>query len=193
DAGMDDYLPKPIKRDVLAAALAKWLPDHPDVPVKVEESEQVAASKSPREEGPSNDSALDIAVLAELADLMGEGLGDVISAYLSDTPVQLSAIEAAIGQRDYEVIGRCAHSVKSSSKSLGTLVLGRTAEALEMLARGKGPMDEVERLLAAMHAAFATAANRLREVSVAAAVRFPNVQGKDEQAALFVKEAAPAN
>ncbi len=50
---------------------------------------------------------------------MGEGIESVIGTYLSDTPTQLAALETAITQRDYEVLGRGAHSVKSSSQSLG--------------------------------------------------------------------------
>jgi HPt (histidine-containing phosphotransfer) domain-containing protein len=97
-----------------------------------------------------------------------------------------------MGQRDYEVLGRSAHSVKSSSQSLGTLVLGRAAEALELLANAKGSFQEAERLLAAMRAAFDAAKSRLIEVATAAAVRLPNARADDHQMGMFVKPVALA-
>jgi len=186
-AGMDDYLPKPVKRDAMAIALAKWLPARTapvTAPALVESASGIVSS---------NESGLDAAVLAELADLMGEGLGDVLDTFMSDTPIQLAAIAAAIQQRDYEVLHRGAHSVKSSSYSIGTVVLGRAAEALETLAGAHGALDEAGRLLEAMHVAFVAAEPRLREVAAREAAgsmgaRSPaGSSGEDDQRRLFVK------
>ena len=196
EAGMDDYLAKPIKRDVLATALAKWLPAHAAhaallAAVSITNADDAAgAPQQSSARPPSNESALDMSVLAQLAELMGEGIESVIGTYLSDTPIQLASIQTAIEQHDYEVIGRCAHSVKSSSLSLGTLVLGRTADALEKQARTQGALTEAEKLLGAMRVAFTAAESRLRELATSAAIRFPNVHEPHEQVALFVKEAA---
>lgn len=55
------------------------------------------------------------------------------------------------------MLGRSAHSVKSSSLSLGAVVVGRIAAAIDDLARTKGALSEAERLLAALRAAFAIA------------------------------------
>jgi len=193
NAGMDDYLPKPVKREVLAAALAKWLPTHTAQVAAANVTEGADQAQLAHARSPSNESALDMAVLAELAELMGEGLGHVIGTYLSDTPTQLAAIAKAIAQADYEGMGRCAHSIKSSSQSLGTLVLGRAAEGLEMLAHERSPLDEAERLLAAMRVAFDAAKSRLVEVATAAAVKFPDAPGHDERVSMFVKQAAQAS
>ncbi|HEY8508098.1 MAG TPA: response regulator [Steroidobacteraceae bacterium] len=157
-AGMDDYVTKPIKRDVLAAALARYLkPDTPALP-----SPEPAGSPAL-----STESAIDAATLDQLGELMGEDLVDLIQTYVEDTPVQLSTMESAIGQGDYTVLGRSAHSVKSSSLSLGAIVVGRIAAAIDDLARTKADLSEAERLLAALRAAFAIVETRLNEIAAA--------------------------
>src|SRR5262249_31657198 len=123
---------------------------------------------------------------------LGDGVDSVIATYLSDTPTQLEQLESALRADDYEVLGRGAHSVKSSSYSLGALALGRTAEALEKLAHAKGSRGEAVNLLAAMRVAFEAAQSKLREVAIAAAVRFPNERGTHQQVTMFVKELARA-
>ncbi len=164
-AGMDDYLPKPIKRYVLAAALARWLPQ-PGLPSDTADPGTLSPALSSAR-GPSNHAALNLAALSGLADLMGEGLGAVIATYLSDTPKKIAAIEEAIEQQDKSSLARCAHSVKSSSLSLGAAAVGRTAEVLEQLGREQGSWDEARTLLAALHVSFDTAQSKLREVAAA--------------------------
>jgi CheY-like chemotaxis protein/HPt (histidine-containing phosphotransfer) domain-containing protein len=189
-AGMDDYLPKPIKREAIAAALAKWLPT----------SEVLMTGRAPEDgakreilrsaEVPSSAGALDLAVTQQLADLMGEGLSDVIETYLSDTPAQFAAMEAAIEQRNYDVLGRCAHSVKSSSQSVGTTTLARAAEALELLADAQGSLAEAERMLAAMRAALGAAEPQLRAVVETGAPQSPDSPRSNSPEPQFVKQAA---
>jgi CheY-like chemotaxis protein/HPt (histidine-containing phosphotransfer) domain-containing protein len=186
-AGMDDYLPKPIKRDALAAVLAKWLPAHAPA------AQTDAGSDTKAGRSASNESALDMAVLSELSEMMGEGIQTVIETYLNDTPEQLREIQQALSRQDRETLGRAAHSVKSSSYSLGAMVLGRTAEALEALARANGAFGEAERLLAGMRGAFDAAESRLREVVVAAALGAPQSASEQERAAMFVKKIAGMN
>ena len=48
-----------------------------------------------RIEVPARESALDMEVLAQLAELMGEGLANVIRTFLSDTPSQIGSMSAA--------------------------------------------------------------------------------------------------
>jgi HPt (histidine-containing phosphotransfer) domain-containing protein len=196
EAGMDDYLAKPIKREVLATALAKWLPAQAAhaallAAVNIANGAQDAGGVSfPSSAQPrSNESAIELAVLSQLAELMGEGIESVIDTYLSDTPAQLASIQAAIEQRDYEVIARCAHSVKSSSLSVGALVLGRIAEAAEKQAGARGDITEAEKLLGAMRVAFAGAESRLRELATSAAIRSPTAPSLHDSLAVFVKEA----
>jgi two-component system, sensor histidine kinase and response regulator len=152
-AGMDEYLAKPIKRSVLATALARWLkPPSPEAP----------AAKEGR--AAPGDSALSAAAIAQLGELMGEDLTDLIETYLSDTSAQIIAMEAALEQRDLMVLGRCAHSLKSSSDAVGAVAVQSLAQALESHARAGGGIGEAERFTAAIRAAFEAVRPALQEI-----------------------------
>jgi CheY-like chemotaxis protein/HPt (histidine-containing phosphotransfer) domain-containing protein len=196
-AGMDDYVAKPIKREMVAAALARWLTvNHqgqepfsgsPDTMAEAAIG-KLARQELSRAGSASNELALDKAVLMQLGELMGEGLGDVIGTYLSDTPVQLENIASAIESGDYAALGRAAHSVKSSSHSLGAVVLGKVAEALEVLMRQKGSLDEAARLSASLRVAFDAVAPSLREAAAEELRKRPQVPWQYSGVPAFVKE-----
>ena len=186
-AGMDDYIAKPIKREMVAAALARWLTPKTQ---QNEADENVTRQELSRAGSTSSGLALDLNALTQLGDLMGEGLGDVIETFLSDTPLQLQSIALAIETRDYATLTRAAHSVKSSSDALGAVVLGKVAEALEMQSREQGSLPESERLLASLRVAFDAVEPSLRHA--AAAQQRKVIDGSANAAALmpFVKESA---
>ena len=81
---------------------------------------------------------LDAAVLEELAASVGGDRGfveELIRTYLEDTEGQLAAIEAAIAAEDAGALIRPAHTLKSSSATLGAKRLAERARALEIAGR----------------------------------------------------------
>jgi signal transduction histidine kinase/DNA-binding response OmpR family regulator/HPt (histidine-containing phosphotransfer) domain-containing protein len=166
-AGMDDYLTKPIKRDALAGALGRWLPQsaaRSGGPVigAVPDLKPVPVAGLP---------VLDEAVFAQLRSLMGEGMADVIETYLTDTPAQIAAMSDALAKCDLAVVGRAAHSLKSSSGALGVAALEARAQELEVHASAGGGFIEAQRLVESLRGAFVLARPQLiatlpsREVS----------------------------
>src|SRR5690242_6531254 len=70
---------------------------------------------------------LDQSVLSELQETTGddpEFLRDLIETYLADVPVQLEGIDGAIAANDADALVRPAHTLKSSSMTLGAMRLG---------------------------------------------------------------------
>jgi signal transduction histidine kinase/DNA-binding response OmpR family regulator len=162
-AGMDDYLTKPVKRAAMGQTLARWLrlvnsAAHSGVTPR-------EATAAPGEHASKHAATLDVEVIAELRDLMGSGVAHVIETYLGDTPVQISSMTAAIAGADFVTLGRSAHSLKSSSYSVGAMVVGRVAEALELHVRSEGSLEQAQRRIDALRVAFAQIEPRLQELA----------------------------
>jgi len=129
EAGMDDYLSKPVKRSQLADTLRKWLtgPAHPTGPGV----DTMTQTEAPSLRAP----AVDKAVLVELREIMEDAFAELIQTYLRDTPTRLVAIRDAIGQSDADALRAAAHTMKSSSANLGAMPLSALAKELEALGR----------------------------------------------------------
>jgi HPt (histidine-containing phosphotransfer) domain-containing protein len=81
---------------------------------------------------------LDASVLAELKATTGDDpafVRDLVETYLADVPVQLDGIESAIAASDADALIRPAHTLKSSSATLGAMRLADISRALEMTGR----------------------------------------------------------
>ena len=88
---------------------------------------------------------LDAAVLEELAASVGGDRGfvvELIRTYLDDTEGQLAQIEAAVAAADASALIRPAHTLKSSSATLGAKRLAERARALEITGRSERIDDE---------------------------------------------------
>ncbi len=81
---------------------------------------------------------VDEKVLQELQASVGGDRGfvrDLIDAYVTDSAGQLEAIEAALAAGDAEALVRPAHTLKSSSATVGAMDLSSLARTLEMAGR----------------------------------------------------------
>jgi HPt (histidine-containing phosphotransfer) domain-containing protein len=67
-------------------------------------------------------------------------VAELIDAYLADAPIQLGAIDEAAAAADAYAMVRPAHTLKSSSATLGLLRLAAAARELEMAGRS-GALD----------------------------------------------------
>lgn len=72
--------------------------------------------------------------LEDLADDM-EIYKDVLTAYLDDAPELIEELNTAFEKNDIELLHRQAHSLKSSSRSIGGMRLGSAAAELEANAK----------------------------------------------------------
>ena len=79
---------------------------------------------------------LDIAVLQDLKKMAGnapELLVDVINSYLEGTPMLLDGIGQAIKEKQPKLLQISAHSVESSSASMGATKLSELCKELESI------------------------------------------------------------
>jgi len=95
---------------------------------------------------------IDENVLEELQASVEGDIGfvrDLVDAYVSDSAEQVSGIEAALAAGDAEALVRPAHTLKSSSATLGAIELSATARTLEQAARAGDLSDADTRRAAA--------------------------------------------
>ena len=81
---------------------------------------------------------LDTSVLAALYDSVGGDdafVADLVETYLSDGAGQFAAIDEAVRSSEAEALVRPAHTLKSSSRTLGANRLGELSRQIEMLGR----------------------------------------------------------
>ena len=146
-AGMDDYLAKPVRVDTLAAVLGRLL-------VNVSPS---AGANASIDAGPGDPDAVDPQVLASLRELQPAGEPDIvlelIGIFLNGVPQRLSGLQDAIAQRDCRRIEELAHSLKSSCANLGARTMAALCGSLEKEGE-KGSLGETELLLARVQAEF---------------------------------------
>jgi signal transduction histidine kinase/DNA-binding response OmpR family regulator/HPt (histidine-containing phosphotransfer) domain-containing protein len=140
-AGMNDYLGKPLRIDELIAALSRC-------PVPAGAAEPCAGATA----GSSPPDPVDPAAL-----------NDLIGSFLQETPDLLAALHHALNTHDTEALRRAGHTLKSSSKDFGALVLSELGRELED--KGKAGVTEgAAELLAQADAEYAQVQERLEEV-----------------------------
>lgn len=125
-AGMDDYLSKPVKVEMLVQKLKNLKKNTTVSPIINNIDSQM-----------TNDMAqLDSQAIAELKEIIGEDdfsivFADLINAYLEDTPKLIEGLVKASNDNNLAEIKINAHSIKSSSASLGAINLANLAKKIE--------------------------------------------------------------
>ena len=146
-AGANDTLLKPFTRDRLAQCLHKWS-------YEIVSKSDVSEAK--------NDNA-DLPILADeqldevyemSVDTGVEIVRQIIRLYLQHSPVLIEQIQQAEMENDNEALFKAAHSLKSSSGTIGALRIQHTATAIEHIGRGIGEMGNVKELILSLIASF---------------------------------------
>jgi CheY-like chemotaxis protein len=134
-AGMDDYVSKPLTRFQLGELLQRWLPQQ--------------GTFSERQ---GNGQPLDYGALDDIRALQTENtpsvLDAVIRSYLSSAPRLLQTLHEAVARADAVGVRQAAHTLKSSSASLGALTLAGLCKKLEEMGRGNSIVNADQALTA---------------------------------------------
>ncbi len=124
-AGMDDYVSKPVTSEVLAAVFERWRP-------RAGQAAELEAAKA----GGSTIDQLILDGLRVLSDEDDPGfLSRLIGHFLTDTPTRLTAMGTACRKGRAEDVQRIAHSLKGSASNLGALGLARMCDQVIMASR----------------------------------------------------------
>ncbi|GAA4650038.1 hypothetical protein GCM10023116_23210 [Kistimonas scapharcae] len=156
-AGMDDYLSKPIKADVLKDMLIKWL----ESPEEKEQSVMVRQHTGDQDDNLHEKPLLNRETLEQLRMVMEEEFDLLINSYLEDSPKLVEDTLSAARNMDIKVFTRASHTLKSSSQNLGADRLGELASQLEKNGREKN-LSEVRPLLKKLEAVFQATCEELK-------------------------------
>ena len=157
DAGMDDYLTKPMKSAELLTALQRWI--------------------RPRAgDGRAMPPVLDASVLDDLDAIDGVDLRSLVSLYGAEAAAQLAELRASVADGATTAMAQTAHKLKGGSRVIGASRVAHLAEQLEAaiaaadLARAGKLLDALDGALAATQDAYAHRSTP-REVAAAAGQR----------------------
>jgi len=140
EAGMDDFIAKPVMIEVLGEVLARW---HPDGARLVHQGTRRERSGSP------SPNAVDREVLGRLRDDLGPGAcGRFLDAFVAELPGREAAILQAAQDRSEAALRLAAHTLKSTSAAVGASALASMSGELETLGSTESAMEDVARLRA---------------------------------------------
>ncbi len=96
---------------------------------------------------------LDLATALEAMDNDREMYGEILSMYLTSTISLFTEMETQLRENDTDGLIRSAHTLKSSSRTIGGLNLGASAEKLEHTVPSYSP-DEILESISSLRSQF---------------------------------------
>jgi two-component system sensor histidine kinase/response regulator len=128
EAGMDDYLSKPIKAQELQDMLKRVT----HAKKMVTDLQSIQAEL----EAASHFSHLDFDYPAALAEMDQEVLGIIGQVFVDEWPIDLGKLRAALAQDDMRAVLRTAHALKGTLSMFGAEPASELAREIEALAAG---------------------------------------------------------
>jgi two-component system, sensor histidine kinase len=141
DAGMVDYLVKPLDFRKLQDVLAHWLPELENFIIPGVSSS--APAKREGEQGP-NHAVINTAVLTRLREHVGN-ITPVAGVFLRSLERRLVEFEQAISQNDPQAVNKVAHTMKGSSSQFGAEELAHLCLLAENMGKS-GNIQQIERI-----------------------------------------------
>ncbi|WP_156492265.1 response regulator, partial [Oleiphilus sp. HI0080] len=172
DAGMSDYISKPIDTQILEQKVAYWaneagenredeaskdksLSHHPVDIEKTEDTQRETKPTQSKEERSDMSNSNEKAVPTEVWDKAAalertigreDLLCRVIDAYLADTPPHVEQLSNAVEDKDMEQISYLAHTIKGASLNISAAQVSKLAQQLETDAK-EGRSDRFSSIL----------------------------------------------
>lgn len=156
DAGMDDYLTKPVRLERLAAVLRRWIPLEAPPPATA-----AAAPGAAPPAAPQRVVDRERALAAVGGDM--ELLRELAGMFQRDAEQMLARVRAEAARGDAEAMWKAAHSLKGALASFGAQSVFETAQRAESIGRS-GDLSSAPEVLQALARGMAQLQQELAEI-----------------------------
>ena len=124
EAGMNDYVSKPVKPNALSDALQRNL-----------SRDAVAVPKPADISAAHGENVLDRAALLDTLDGDEDLLNEILRIFLNDMPAQLAALREALSTEDADGARRHVHTIKGAAANVGARQMRACTAKLEEMGR----------------------------------------------------------
>jgi PAS domain S-box-containing protein len=157
-AGMDDYITKPVQVETLRRVLARWM--------QMDDADKAMTTPSAvlPEGAPPAANSLPVFDPLALPGLIGDDaalIEEFLAEYRTSASNTVHSIRQACAAGNWRQTGELAHRLKSSSRSVGAMQMGQICAAIEDAGR-KGDGALIGRLAAELDSALDTAMSAMR-------------------------------
>lgn len=122
DAGMDEYLTKPINKDALYNMIEQLLPSHGESPVQVDPVESVKTE---------SETLFNKEELLERVGGDSEFMLELVNMFIEHAPGTIQELETAVSSNDMSATRSAAHKLKGMTSSMSAHELAKEAAILE--------------------------------------------------------------
>jgi two-component system sensor histidine kinase/response regulator len=143
EAGMDDYLAKPLRPEAVDAVVERWLG-----------VAAPAADPGAQAEAPASEQLIDAARMRTFREQYPEIVDQLVDLFVQSTPSALEELRAAVGAGDGDAVRRAAHKLKGSCLNIGATFMATLCSGLEAGERdAAGALADLEAALEPTEAA----------------------------------------
>jgi signal transduction histidine kinase/DNA-binding response OmpR family regulator/PAS domain-containing protein len=155
EAGMDDYISKPIAPRALAEAIEKWVD-------KAQERPATDLAPGGEVKPPAGPPVFDRQALS--ARLMGDAdlVREIAAGFLKDMPKKLQSLKSLVDRSDARAAGRQAHAIRGAAANVGGMALSAVAGRMEEAGQAGG-LEEIAALMPELKRQFSLLRTRMRQ------------------------------
>lgn len=140
EAGMDDYLEKPVERTLFEQGLLRWVPATKHRNVAVDSVDVLEVAVPPRVFTQSHP-VLNEEIFMAFCELMGDEAAEVLEKHCANILRYIAQAEDGVTRGDAEGVSRALHPLKSASRQIGAFGVADIAGRAEKEAQQPTPVN----------------------------------------------------